>query len=139
MDSYKDIINLPHHISKKHPQMSIENRAAQFAPFAALTGFDDEVKETARLTDNRIELEDEFKIIISEKIKYLIENKDKNNEVVITYFVPDNMKTGGKYIDKKGKLRKINIIENLIILEDKTEILINEIIDINGEMFNELY
>ena len=69
----------------------------------------------------------------------ITKNKDKNNEVVITYFVPDNMKTGGKYIDKKGKVRKINIIENLMILEDKTEILINEIIDINGEMFNELY
>lgn len=139
MDNYKDIINLPHHVSKKHPQMTLENRAAQFAPFAALTGFDDQVEETSRLTNNRIELEDEFKIIISEKIKYLVENKDKNNEVIITYFVPDKLKEGGEYIDKKGKIRKINIIENIIILEDNTEIMINEIIDITGDVFNLMY
>ena len=69
----------------------------------------------------------------------MIENKDKNNEVIITYFVPDKLKEGGEYIDKKGKIRKINIIENLIILEDNTEIMINEIIDITGDVFNLMY
>lgn len=134
-DSYEDIINMPHHTSRKHPRMSMENRAAQFAPFAALTGFSDEVKETARLTDRRIELEDEFKLIISNKLNYLLENKDKRSEVIVTYFVYDGKKSGGMYVDKKGIIKKINLQEGIIIFEDKEVISINEIIDIEGEAF----
>ena len=136
---YDDIIHLKYPYKTSRKKMSLNMRGAQFAPFAALTGVDDQVEETSRLTNNRIELEDEFKIIISEKIKYLVENKDKNNEVIITYFVPDKLKEGGEYIDKKGKIRKINIIENIIILEDNTGIMINEIIDITGDVFNLMY
>lgn len=134
-DSYDDIINMPHQTSRKHPRMSMENRAAQFAPFAALTGFSDEVKETARLTDRRIELEDEFKLIISNKLNYLLENKDKRSEVIVTYFVCDGKKSGGMYVDKKGIIKKINLQEGIIIFEDKDIISINEIIDIEGEAF----
>lgn len=134
-DSYEDIINMPHHTSRKHPRMSMENRAAQFAPFAALTGFSDEVKETARLTDRRIELEDEFKLIISNKLNYLLENKDKRSEVIVTYFVYDGKKSGGMYVDKKGIIKKISLQEGIIIFEDKEVISINEIIDIEGEAF----
>lgn len=134
-DSYEDIINMPHHTSRKHPRMSMENRTAQFAPFAALTGFSDEVKETARLTDRRIELEDEFKLIISNKLNYLLENKDKRSEVIVTYFVYDGKKSGGMYVDKKGIIKKINLQEGIIIFEDKEVISINEIIDIEGEAF----
>lgn len=134
-DSYEDIINMPHQTSRKHPRMSMENRAAQFAPFAALTGFSDEVKETARLTDRRIELEDEFKLIISNKLNYLLENKDKRSEVIVTYFVYDGKKSGGMYVDKKGIIKKINLQEGIIIFEDKEVISINEIIDIEGEAF----
>ncbi len=134
-DSYDDIINMPHQTSRKHPRMSMENRAAQFAPFAALTGFSDEVKETARLTDRRIELEDEFKLIISNKLNYLLENKDKRSEVIVTYFVYDGKKSGGMYVDKKGIIKKINLQEGIIIFEDKDIISINEIIDIEGEAF----
>lgn len=134
-DSYEDIINMPHQTSRKHPRMSMENRAAQFAPFAALTGFSDEVKETARLTDRRIELEDEFKLIISNKLNYLLENKDKRSEVIVTYFVYDGKKSGGMYVDKKGIIKKINLQEGIIIFEDKDIISINEIIDIEGEAF----
>lgn len=134
-DSYEDIINMPHQTSRKHPRMSMENRAAQFAPFAALTGFSDEVKETARLTDRRIELEDEFKLIISNKLNYLLENKDKRSEVIVTYFVYDGKKSGGMYVDKKGIIKKINLQEGIIIFEDKDIISINEIIDIEGEVF----
>lgn len=134
-DSYEDIINMPHQTSRKHPRMSMENRAAQFAPFAALTGFSDEVKETARLTDRRIELEDEFKLIISNKLNYLLENKDKRSEVIVTYFVYDGKKSGGMYVDKKGIIKKISLQEGIIIFEDKEVISINEIIDIEGEAF----
>lgn len=134
-DSYEDIINMPHQTSRKHPRMSMENRAAQFAPFAALTGFSDEVKETARLTDRRIELEDEFKLIISNKLNYILENKDKRSEVIVTYFVYDGKKSGGMYVDKKGVIKKINLQEGIIIFEDKDIISINEIIDIEGEVF----
>lgn len=134
-DSYEDIINMLHQTSRKHPRMSMENRAAQFAPFAALTGFSDEVKETVRLTDRRIELEDEFKLIISNKLNYLLENKDKRSEVIVTYFVYDGKKSGGMYVDKKGIIKKINLQEGIIIFEDKEVISINEIIDIEGEAF----
>ena len=94
---YDDIINLEHHISKKHKQMTIENRSAQFAPFAALTGFEELVKETARKTEDRVEIDEELKYILDEKIS-IIQNQIKNNpKVTITYFIPDSKKKGGKY------------------------------------------
>lgn len=130
MGKYDDIINLPHHISKKHPRLSIEQRAAQFAPFAALTGFEDEIKETARTTESRIELDEEEKKKINnilQKIKSKIYEKP---QVAITYFVPDLKKNGGEYKTKIGNIKKIDEDNRLIIFEDKTKISIKEIIEI---------
>lgn len=127
---YDDIINLPHHISKKHPQMSMEARAAQFAPFAALTGYEDAVKETARTTTEKIELDEESKTILDAKLQIIVEQLINKPTISITYFVQDLKKEGGKYISIIGSVRKIDEYKQCIVLEDKTEIYINDIIDI---------
>ena len=136
--NYDDIINLPNHISLKHPRMSIEARSAQFAPFAALTGYNDAVKETERLTDKRIEIDDNLKQILNNKLNYILENIDKKTLIIITYFIPDNKKDGGKYIEKTGIIKKIDIINQYIYLYDKTKIPIKEIINITGDIFEYL-
>ena len=130
MGKYDDIINLPHHISKKHPRLSIEQRAAQFAPFAALTGYGDAIKETTRLTEYRIELNEEEKESLDKKLQDLKSKISTNPQVTITYFVPDIKKSGGKYITKIGDLKKIDEYKKIVILEDKTIIPIKEIIEI---------
>ena len=130
MGKYDDIINLPHYISSKHPRLSIEQRAAQFAPFAALTGYGNSINETARLTDNRIELNEEEKENINIKLQELKNKITTMPQVTITYFVPDVKKDGGEYITKMNRLKKIDEYKKIIILEDKTIIPIEEIIEI---------
>lgn len=130
MEKYDDIINLPHHVSTKHQRLSMEQRAAQFAPFAALTGYGDAIKETARITEDRIELNDEEKIKLDNKLKKLQNNISNKPKVIVTYFVPDIRKSGGEYITKVGNLKKIDEYNQLLVLDDKTEIPIKEIIEI---------
>lgn len=139
MGKYDDIIDLPHHISKKHPQMSLEARAAQFAPFAALTGYDDAVKETARLTNERIDLDDEAKMRLDAKLQVIREQLSEKPLVTITYFVPDARKDGGKYITTAGNVKKIDDYKHLIILDNGVEIPIDEIIDIALNNSTETY
>lgn len=127
---YDDIINLPHYISQKRPQMSMLDRAAQFSPFAALTGYDAAIKETGRLTDERIELEEEALTILNMKYQMLMDALPDNPEVTITYFVPDERKEGGSYVSKTGVVKKLNEFERLIIFQDGTRIQMNDIIDI---------
>lgn len=133
---YDDIINLPHHISKKHPQMSLNDRSAQFASFAALTGYEEAVKETARETNERIEIDEELKIILDSKLQTIIENLKENLKVSFTYFIPDKKKDGGKYITVEGTVKKIDLNRQFIYLTNNVEIPINEIIEIYGEIFN---
>lgn len=127
-DKYNDIINMPHHVSKTHPQMSLEARSAQFAPFAALTGYGDVINETGRLTNEKVEIDDELKEILNEEIMNIKSKLSKRLTISFTYFIPDEKKNGGKYVTVKGIVKKVN--DNSIILEDKTEILIEDIIDI---------
>lgn len=110
MNKYEDIINLPHHVSKTRKPMSLYNRAAQFAPFAALTGYDDAIKETSRITEQRIELSEELKNMLNQKIKLISENIKLQPKVSITYFVPDNKKSGGVYKTISGNVRRIDEI-----------------------------
>lgn len=131
---YDDIIDMEHHISKKHPQMSLYARSAQFAPFAALTGYEDAVKETGRETSFKIELDDEMKQIIDSKLQIILEKIKNKPEVTITYFIPDSKKDGGEYIAKTGLVIKIDTFNQKIVLLDQTEIPINEIIDIEGNI-----
>ena len=125
-NSYDDIINLPHPVSKNHPQMPLWDRAAQFAPFAALTGHDAAIKETARLTDERLELSEEAIAQLNEKI-----NIEQN--VSITYFIPDAKKSGGSYVVCSGVAKKVDEYEHTIIMTDQTVIPIEQIIDIKCE------
>lgn len=127
---YDDIINLPHHVSKKHPRMSLEARSAQFAPFAALTGYDEVIRETARLTNQRIEINEELKAILDEKLLLIKGQIHTKPNINVTYFVPDSKKDGGKYISVTGKVLKIDEDKQKIILENKIEIPILEIIEI---------
>ena len=101
-NSYEDIINLPHPVSKNHPQMSLRDRAAQFAPFAALTGHDAAIKEAVRLTDERLELSEEVIAQLNEKINIIRNNIGIEQNVSITYFVPDAKKAGGSYVTYSG-------------------------------------
>lgn len=136
MKDYKDIINMPHHVSKIRPQMSMRDRAAQFAPFAALVGYDDAVKETARQTSKRIELLDEQVAIINEKILLLIELIKDNPKIFITYFAPDKKKDGGIYITINGTVKKIDEYNKLIIMQDGRTIKMDDIFDIQGDVFS---
>lgn len=137
-NDYKDIINLPHYTSSKRPRMSIYNRAAQFSPFAALTGYDEAVKETARLTTEQIDL-DEYEIqIINDRINIALEKKELNLPVSITFFSLDVKKKGGEYRTVSGVIKRIDEEKRSVVLADKSEILICYIYKIDGEIF-EIY
>jgi len=139
MNSYDDIINLPHHVSTKRPQMSRIDRAAQFAPFAALTGHDEAIKETARLTDERIELDESTLSILNDKIQIILDNLDIAPEVTVTYFKPDNKKFGGAYINHTGVVKRIDDFEKTVIFTDKVIIQIEDILDIQGTVFSSFF
>lgn len=131
MGEYDDIINLPHHVSRKHPQMSIHDRAAQFAPFAALTGHGEAIAETARLTDRKIELDDYERLKLDEKLLILQEHIMEMPEISVTYFCPDEKKEGGKYVTVTKALRKINEMERTLLMEDGMQIRIEDILEVS--------
>lgn len=133
---YDAIINLPHHRSKKRKHMSMTERAAQFGAFRALTGYEDEIAETARLTEDKTELDEYAKAEINARLRYIKEHTEEAQEVFITYFVPDAEKAGGAYVTAGGTVRKIKELERLIVLENGTEIPIDEIVLIEGKSFN---
>ena len=135
---YDDIINLPHHISATRPQMSMIDRAAQFSPFAALTGYDAAIKETGRLTDRRIELTEDSRAALDRKQKLLVDNLADHPEVSVTYFVPDERKSGGAYITVTGSVKKIDDYQRLLILIDGTKIPLDEILDMESELFRSI-
>ena len=128
---YEDIIHLPHHVSPKRPQMSLHNRAAQFAPFAALTGHEEAVKETARLTETKIQLDENEIQLLDQKLQYIREHLEERQAVRITHFVPDLRKSGGRYFEHDGIVKKIKEYDNLIIMENGTEIPITDILQID--------
>ncbi len=134
-DQYDDIIHLPHHVSSTRPRMSAIDRAAQFSPFAALTGYDTSIKESARLTDARIELDDSQKEEIGEKLRLMTGQLDA--EIKITYFLPDTKKTGGKYVLAAGAVKKVDEYERMIIMGDGKQIPIDEVIDVDCDVFGE--
>lgn len=134
MDSehrYDDIINLPHHVSATRPQMSMHDRAAQFSPFAALTGYDDAVEETARLTDEQYELSEDARNRLDEQLKLIADRIDEQPEIEITYFVPDEKKNGGAYFTFKGNLRRIDEYAMELVFTEGTRINLDYISDIN--------
>ena len=135
---YDDIINLPHHTSATRPRMAIIDRAAQFSPFAALTGYDAAVKETARLTEDRVELDEYQKSALNDRLQILQERLSNTPVISITYFVPDERKSGGAYCTETGIIKKIDYYERAVIMRSGTHISIDEIIGIEGDLFNQL-
>ena len=132
MNNYDDIINLPHHQSKNHPHMSLHDRAAQFAPFAALTGYDDAVKEARRLTDSKPELDENQLEELDQKLADLMSRIEEHPEVVVTYFEPDDKKEGGAYVTCVGKIKKIDGYKRRLIFEDSKDINIDNIKEMEG-------
>ena len=138
---YDDIINLPHHVSIRHPQMSLSDRAAQFSPFAALTGHGAAIKETGRLTDEWVELNEDRKNLLDEKLQMIRESlvsakgRQSSSEIMFTYFQPDEKKSGGAYLSIQGKVRKIDEYNQRVILEDGTALTIEYIAGMEGELF----
>ena len=135
---YNEIINLPHHVSKTRPQMPMSDRAAQFAPFAALTGYDAAIKETGRLTDEKIEMDEEALNILNMKFQILVDSLDDEPEVTFTYFKPDERKAGGAYIEVTGTVKKVDDFERLIVMHNGTKMPMDDILNIEGEIFASL-
>ena len=133
---YADIIDLPHHQSDTRPKMSNYDRAAQFSPFAALTGHADSIKETARLTDEYSEPSEEMKAIMNEKILFLMEQLENQPEITITFFKPDEKKQGGAYITITGVVKKIKTYERQIQMTTGGLIPIDMIFGIDGKIFS---
>lgn len=131
---YDDIINLPHHVSKKRPHMPYVDRAAQFAPFAALSGHGAALVETARLTEQRIELEEDDRAALDRKHQVLLERIGERPEVAVTWFVPDERKEGGQYITTVGRLRRVDEVRRVMVLVDRTEIPLDDIFDIETDL-----
>lgn len=128
---YDDIIDLPHHVSSRHPQMPMTDRAAQFSPFAALTGYGDAVREKARLTDRKPELSEEEKADLDYKLKLALGLPGERPQVVVTYFVPDQKKAGGSYREISGQIRKVDTFAQKIRMEDGTEIGLDCVVGID--------
>ena len=138
MKDYSKIISLPHHQSATHKRMSNYDRAAQFAPFAALTGHDEAIKETARLTDDCIEMGEDRLGELSAKIQLLIDKLSEQPEITVVYFVPDERKSGGSYAEKTGVVRIIDEYERKLVFYDSDKILIDRVADFKGEIFSQL-
>ena len=135
---YEDIVNLPPHISKKHPQPTMMDRAARFAPFAAITGYEEMVLEEARITEERIDLDEETLSILNEKLNMIQEFIDEEPEVTITYFEPDKKKSGGAYVSVTGIVKRIDEYEHLVIMTDGKMIRVEDIYGLESDLFYSL-
>lgn len=134
---YEDIINLQHYVSNKRKQMSMMARAAQFAPFAALTGHSAAIAETARRTSSKLDLSADELQVLSQKIAYALSFAERP-QLSITYFQPDSRKSGGAYVTVRGSIKKVEECYNLLTLTNGTEIPLDAISDVSGEIFNDL-
>jgi len=135
---YDDIINLPRHKSKKRPAMPIEDRAAQFSPFSALTTYEEKIKETARITERRIKLDKYMTEKLNHKLKILQDKINDEIEISICYFKPDDKKDGGAYITNTAIVEKIDEYNKRILLDDGTVIPMAEVIRIEADIFEDL-
>ena len=132
---YDDILHLPHHVSKRHPQMSLQNRAAQFSPFAALTGHEDAIRETARQTDSFAELDEDRKELLNRQLQFIKAMLAQKPECEITYFQPDQKKDGGNYVTVRRRIEKIDEYKHQILFTDGTILPIGHLFSIKGDLF----
>jgi len=131
MGNYDDIINMPHHTSPIRPRMSARERAAQFSPFAALTGYDAAIAETGRLTDARMELDENEREMLDEKLRVIAELISEKPSVSVTCFRPDERKSGGAYLTATGRVKKIDTVARGMVFEDKSFISLDDIYGID--------
>jgi len=136
---YDDIIHLPHPDSAKHPRMSMEARAAQFAPFAALSGHSAAIEETSRLTDRRVELSEEAKAELDMKQQLLADAISARPEISVTWFQPDERKDGGAYVITTGRLKKIDAYERMLVMTEGSAIPLDDVLEIQSELFRGLF
>ena len=132
---YDDIIHLPHHVSRNHPQMPLHDRAAQFAPFAALTGYEATLEETARPTAERRELSPQEAEELDRRLAALIARLPERPEATVEYFVPDERKAGGAYVSVTGHVRHISLPEKILVMEDGAVIPLEDVISMNDGIF----
>lgn len=132
---YDDIIDLPHHVSARHPKMPMPERAAQFSPFMALTGYEDVIRETARLTEQKPEFSENVCEELEGKMRILAEHIAEHPEITVSYFLPDERKEGGSMVRETGRLKKIDETERIIRLENGSEIKVDDILEIESEIF----
>ena len=135
---YDDIINLPRHISKLHSPMPVADRAAQFMPFAALTGFEGALRETGRLTDAEPRLAEDATEGLDGKLQYLRERIGEHPEISVTYFQPDARKAGGAFVTAGGRIRKIDFYERVLVMEDGMAVPMKAVVGLEGEIFSGL-
>ena len=135
---YDDIINLPHPTSKRHPRMPVRDRAAIFSPFAALSGHGAAIAETARLTERRMELDEDTRAELDRRQAVLLEHIDEQPEITITWFQPDERKDGGAYLTATGRLKKLRELERLLVLADGTEIPLEDVVALESGIFQTL-
>ena len=135
---YDDIINLPHPTSQRHPRMPIRDRAAIFSPFAALSGHGAAIAETARLTEQRIELDEDTRAELDRRQAILLEHMDEQPEVTVTWFQPDEKKDGGAYLTTTGRLKKFRELERILLLTDGTEIPLQDVVALESDIFQTL-
>lgn len=138
MSRYDDIINLPHHVSPTRQRMSMHDRAAQFAPFSALTGYEESIVEAGRLTEERRELSETEQTELNKRVNFLAKSLKSNPEVDIVYFVPDERKSGGEYQSVTGMIKTISLPERIITLNSGQAIRLDDILDISGAIFSEM-
>ncbi len=136
---YNDILHLPHPTSAKHPRMPISDRAAIFSPFAALTGHGNAIRETARLTDQRIELDEDTRAELDLKQQILADKIDERPEVSVVWFRPDEKKDGGKYVTTTGQLKKVDDIERTLRFADGTTIPLDDVLELRSDCFRGVF
>ena len=135
-NQYDDIIHLPHPVSSTRPQMPRSNRAAQFSPFAALTGYDAAIQETGRLTEQQIELAEEQLVLLDRKLRLLLEKQKEHPEISVVYFVPDGRKAGGSYVTVTGTVKRVNEYKRMMILMDGFQIPLDDIVELESKLFS---
>lgn len=127
---YEDMLHLPHHVSAVHPPMPMSERAAQFSPFAALSGHGDAIRETARVTEERAELDEGEMERLNERLLFLKEHLSQGVNAAVTYFQPDGKKAGGAYVTVTGRVKKIDDVQGYIVMEDQTKIWMGDLAEI---------
>ncbi|MCD8040004.1 MAG: hypothetical protein LUF82_00600 [Clostridia bacterium] len=139
MKDYEKIINLPHHVSQKHPQMPVADRAAQFASFAALKGYEAAVEEVARITDGRVDLDEDKRAELDVKLGILRGILQDGPQITVVFFIPDENKSGGRYARFTGNLSKINSYSRELVFSDGKIISADAVCELGGDAIDKLY